>query len=59
MSKPSLVVKLERQIRHHRDMRWKYWKNAEKRDYHDRWRAAAEKELAEYLRGKQSAELGK
>lgn len=46
--KDRWVVKLERKIRHHRDMRWKYWKDDVQRDYHDRFRSATEKELEEY-----------
>lgn len=43
------VVQLMRKIRHHTDMRWRHVKDDEKRNYHDRWRAACEKELAEWL----------
>jgi hypothetical protein len=50
MAKPPLVARLDRQIRHHREMMHKYWNNPVKHDYHERWRLAAEKELAEYLK---------
>jgi hypothetical protein len=48
MPKDKWEIKLERKIRHHSDTRWKYWNDPVQRDYHDKFRAATEKELAEY-----------
>ena len=48
MPKDKWEIKLERKIRHHADMRWKHYNDPEQRKYHDRFRAATEKELAEY-----------
>jgi hypothetical protein len=48
MAKDAFEIKLERKIRHHSDMRWRHVRDPVQRDYHDKFRAATEKELAEY-----------
>jgi len=55
MPKDNWEIKLERKIRHHADMRWKYWNNPVQRDYHDKFRVATEKELAEYKKDRLNA----
>jgi hypothetical protein len=55
MPKDKWEIKLERKIRHHRNMRWKYWDDPEELDYHKKFMIATEKELDEYKKEKLNA----
>lgn len=48
MSK-QFVFKLNRKIKYHRFMMEKYKRFPDKREYHERWVAACQKELKEYV----------